>query len=163
MINFFNEYYKINKNIYFLILTNNIEIIQKKILNYKKNINSQKFIFINLDREQMPKYLSITNIFLSFIMNTYARKAMSPTKISECLALGIPVIINKNIGDTEEIISYCNAGLIFDINEKKYSKKIINEIPNLIKLDEKNISNKSKKLLDIKIAKIKYNKIYESF
>ena len=35
---------------------------------------------------------------------------MSPTKISECLALGIPVIINKNIGDTEEIISYCNAG-----------------------------------------------------
>ncbi len=96
-------------------------------------------------------------------LNTYARKAMSPTKISECLALGIPVIINKNIGDTEEIISYCNAGLTFDINEKNYSKKIIDEIPNLIRLDEKNISNKSKKLLDINIAKIKYNKIYESF
>ena len=55
---------------------------------------------MNLDREQMPKYLSVTNIFLSFIMNI-CRKAMSPTKISECLALGIPVIINKNIGDTE--------------------------------------------------------------
>ena len=163
MITFFNEYYKINKNIYFLIITNNIEIIQKKILDYNKKINSQKFIFINLDREQMPKYLSVTNIFLSFIMNTYARKAMSPTKISECLALGIPIIINKNIGDTEEIISYCNAGLAFDINEKNYSKKIINEIPNLIQLDEKNISYKSKKILDIKIAKIKYNKIYESF
>ena len=104
MITFFNEYYKINQNIYFLIITNNIEIIQKKIFDSNKKINSQKFIFMNLDREQMPKYLSVTNIFLSFIMNTYARKAMSPTKISECLALGIPIIINKNIGDTEEII-----------------------------------------------------------
>ena len=71
MITFFNEYYEINKNIYFLIITNNIEIIQKNLSSKKNKLS--KFIFMNLDREQMPKYLSVTNIS-SFIMNTYARK-----------------------------------------------------------------------------------------
>ncbi len=162
MINFFIEYEKINKNSFFLIITNNLDIAEKYLLNLNKINEIDKIITINLDRDNIPPYLSITNIFLSFIKNSYARLAMSPTKLSECLSLGIPVVINKGIGDTEKILKVCNSGYVFDISKKNYVKKIINEIPNIMNLDENNIKSKSKELLDIKVAKIRYSMLYDS-
>lgn len=161
MLDLFFEYQKKNKDSYFLIITNNLNIIKTKIDKIQNNLITEKIIFLNLDRENIPIYLSVTNIFLSFIKNSYARIAMSPTKISECLSLGIPVIINNKIGDTEEIINICKSGFVFDINDKQYSKKILNEIPNIINLDEKFINTKSNELLDINIAKIRYNTLYD--
>ena len=162
MINFFIEYAKINKNSYFLIITNNVDIAEKYLSNLNKISEIEKIIIINLDRNSIPQYLSITNIFLSFIKNSYARLAMSPTKISECLSLGIPVIINRGIGDTEDILKVCDSGYVFDISKSNYIKKIIDEIPKLISLDENNIKSKSEELLDIKVAKIRYSMLYDT-
>lgn len=45
---------------------------------------------------------------------TFVRWAASQTKLAECLASGLPVIINKSIWDTEEVIQRNKVGVVLD-------------------------------------------------
>ena len=75
---------------------------------------------------------------------------------------GLPVVISKGIGDTEEIIKKYNIGVILD--DDNYSKAV-DEIIDL--LDDKNIHTRcieaAKKEFDIFTSFKDYNKIMESF
>ena len=96
-----------------------------------------------------------------FINNTYARQASSPTKLAESLALGIPVISNKNIGDIDSIIQKLNAGIAIDCKNKSEINNCIKNISRIIQLGGNDLRERSRKFFGLEFAKKQYLNIYK--
>ncbi len=92
------------------------------------NIPSEKLIFIHGQRKEIPSLLSLSSYSIYFITPSYSKISSSPTKQAEIMAMGIPSVTNKGIGDTEEIIRNAKAGFITEDFSEKSFQKIIEQI-----------------------------------
>lgn len=142
----------INKipNAKFLFISNDNGLeLHKYITQF--NIPKKNVIIVSANREEVPEYLSILNLSVFFIKPSFSKIASSPTKFGELLAMGIPVITNKGIGDLDEQVETNNLGaLVKDFNKEEFDKIIQNieqikriESQNLIKFAELNYSLKN--------------------
>jgi glycosyltransferase involved in cell wall biosynthesis len=52
---------------------------------------------------EMPAYLSAGDLAISFIKSCFSKTGSSPTKVAEYLACGLPVVLNGDIGDQQEL------------------------------------------------------------
>jgi glycosyltransferase involved in cell wall biosynthesis len=68
----------------------------------------------SVSRAEMPLYISISDFSLFFIKPFFSKIASSPTKLGEIMAMGVPVICNIGIGDTDMIVRASNSGLLVD-------------------------------------------------
>ena len=161
MVNFFKTLNENDERFIFIFITNDPKQALMKLKKFKNN-NFVKFILIkNVERKKVPIYLSLSDIMIFFINNTYARQASSPTKLGESLALGIPVISNKNVGDIDSIIKRLNAGISLDCKNKLEINNCIKNISKIIQLGGNDLRERSRKFLGLEIAKKKYTQIYE--
>ena len=87
----------------FLFISNNgkDEVI-KEFLN--NDLNEKDLVFKTLIRSDVPKYLEMADLSLVFIRPSDSKIGCSPTKLAELLAMGIPVLANKGVGDLNEIL-----------------------------------------------------------
>lgn len=112
MLDFLNIIMKNFPNVYFLALTREKELLAKILSAH--NIAEDKALVESVDYSLVSHYLSLGRVGLAFYRPGYSRIGCCPTKVGEYLACGLPVIINKGVGDTEEIIKNENAGIIID-------------------------------------------------
>lgn len=71
----------------------------------------------------LPEYLAAADIGLSLLKTTYSKLAMSPTKIPEYLAAGLPVICSRGIGDVDALVETENVGALLDgLNATAYAE-----------------------------------------
>jgi glycosyltransferase involved in cell wall biosynthesis len=129
MMQFFYEQYKINTQSVFLILTpDSKETIYKYA--QQQGVPLQNIRVYYAQRQEVPKLLSITRYALFFIKPLFSKKASSPTKLAELMAMGIPVVTNAGIGDVDKIINETQAGILineFSTSEYQRAIKLINE------------------------------------
>jgi len=105
------------------ILANKIEElgfeVKLKIASGKSSVFLKYSKFYNIKNIEI-KYLSQNNVkaFVSdcdfgycLIKNSPSKEVCFPVKFSEYISAGIPVLINKNIGDLEEIVTNYNLGV----------------------------------------------------
>lgn len=93
----------------------------------KKGIPKAEVIVKSVAHSSIPLYLSVFDFSIFFIRPTFSKKASSPTKQGELMALDIPIICNAGVGDTDAIIKKYNAGkIITALNEENYSKTSLN-------------------------------------
>ena len=59
------------------------------------------FIVRSAAREEVPAYISISDLSVCFIKPSFSKKGSSATKMAEVLAMGIPVVTNAGWGDVE--------------------------------------------------------------
>lgn len=107
-------------NIKLLIVTRDTEQLNKVVSNYSV---SQRSVIISMSSnyDQMPGILSHANAAIFFIKPAFSKKASSPTKMSECWAMDLPIITNTNIGDNDHYINSFNGGvLINDFTTENY-------------------------------------------
>ena len=71
--------------------------------------------------EQMPRYWSLADAAVSFIRPTYSKSASSPTKIGEALASGVPVIVNRGVGDLDALVERYRCGVLAEMTEAGYA------------------------------------------
>lgn len=161
MLSFFKKINEKIPNSFFVIVSQDINSVLK-ILDTKYKKLSKNIIIKNVNHSDVPNYLSISNFSLAFIKETYARCAMSPTKLAESLAMGVPVIYNDNIGDVTNIVKELNAGIILDYRNNSEIENFIKNYKKINYLYGEKLVNKSKKLFDISIANKKYLKIYKN-
>jgi glycosyltransferase involved in cell wall biosynthesis len=62
-----------------------------------------------VDPRHMPRMLSGVDAAISFARPWFSKIASSPVKVAEYLAVGVPVIMNRGIGDGDEIIDGTRA------------------------------------------------------
>ena len=149
-------------NISFLVITNNPQVIKNELKKSKYSLLKKKLKYFFLERESLPKYLSIADMGLSFIQPGYSRIAQSPTRIAEFLSMGIPIVCNKKIGDINEIVSLLKVGMMIDLDSKKNNLKILDFIKNLEIFSKEDIRAKSKKIYSLDNANKKYKELYDS-
>ena len=83
------------------------------------------YIVIGVKPDEVGQYLSRTKFGIMFIKPVECKIGSSPTKFAESLASGIPVIINKGIGDTEDIIRDRKIGVLVEgLDVSAYKKAV---------------------------------------
>jgi len=112
--------------------------------------------------EAVPDHLARSSVGIVF---KYPNQRLSsfPVKIGEYLASGIPVIINKGMGDVEDFVLDNRVGVIIDGFDEDGFKKGVAAIVSLVK--ERDIKEKclsAAKKLSAEIGAQKYIKIYEA-
>lgn len=91
----------------------------------KQGIDTTKIIVASCLHNEMPLHISIFDSSVFFIRPSYSKKASSPTKQGEIMAMGIPVICNQGIGDTDLIVNkYYAGGVISSFTNYEYKLAI---------------------------------------
>lgn len=76
---------------------------------------------VHAERDQVPYWLGAADAGGCFIMPSYSSKGVSPTKLAEYLACGIPVIANHSVGDVESIVRSLDAGhILMDFGKEQF-------------------------------------------
>ena len=125
-----------------------------------KQINSKNIIIRSAIRKEVPLYISISSASIYFIKPSYSKKASSPTKTAEILALGVPIITNSGIGDSSDILQNAEAGfLISEFNDENYNE-IINQFSLLLSFDKQKMIELSEKHFSLEKGVAVYRSIY---
>ena len=118
-------------------------------------------ICVNAQRREVPTYLSLSAISIYFIKPLYSKKASSPTKTAEILAIGIPIITNAGIGDSDDILTKNNSGvLINSFNEKEYLHAA-KQIPLLLQTEKKHLRQTAENYFSLAHGVEMYKQIYD--
>lgn len=149
----------IGENFFLLILSPDNEIWQNELL--KAGFNRSNFHIGFVSQEQVPAYLSASDIALSLHKPTPSKMAISPIKNAEYWSNGLPIIMPQGIGDDSEITSENpKLGLVIE-NFSNLDPENIDSILPLTKEDRLNNDRvrfaKTERSFDI--VKDCYNKI----
>ncbi len=124
-----------------------------------KGIDSGSIIVEPASRQQVPGLIALSNWSIFFIKNAYSKKASSPTKQGEIMAMGIPIVCN-DIGDTGRIIRESGAGFVIPGFTMYAYREISKRINQLSDLDKNKIRNSAFDYFDLEKGIITYKEVY---
>ncbi len=164
MLNEMLDFFKIIKTNYsdakFLFVSNGEEATILSSVK-QKGISITDIKIVNAKRKDVPKFIKASNISLSFIKPAYSKKSSSPTKLGELLAMGIPVICNRKIGDVDDIIVNTKGGLLInDFSNESYLTALEHLPKYFSTYSPSEIRELSKRYYDLNDGIEKYKKIY---
>ena len=75
--------------------------------------------------DHVPKHIAMFDVGLFFILPVFSKSASSPVKQGEMLAMGLPVLCKRGVGDTDRVIEEIDEALLIDeFNENGYKKAL---------------------------------------
>jgi glycosyltransferase involved in cell wall biosynthesis len=101
---------------------------------FKRRVE-QYIIIRSAARENVPALLSLSNLSLFFIRPTYSKLASSPTKQAEIMAMGVPLVCNAGVGDTDTLVNKYEVGYVLKELTTQNYLSTVNEI-NLSQFDK---------------------------
>ena len=161
MLDFF-KVFKANKpNSKFLFITpDKPEHILKAVTD--KGLAPNDFPILKGEREFIPTLLSLCTASIFFIKPAYSKKASSPTKQGELMSMGIPVICNANVGDTDYVVNTYHSGVVVDDFSEAAYLKVVKGFDQLLQLDKQTIEAGAEDFYSLKKGVELYNEVYES-
>lgn len=81
----------------------------------KHNIESKYILLKFVPHKEVPDDLNIADFALTPVKPVYTKKFCSPIKNGEYWAMGLPVIITKDISDDSDIIQQNKTGVVIEI------------------------------------------------
>lgn len=125
MAQFFAIAHRQNANTFSLILTQSPRDTMSNCL-HAVGVADKDFLIRKVSPAEVPRYLKVADLSLSFVKPGYSKLACSPTKIAEALASGLPIISNSGIGDLDAIIDGDSVGAIVrEFNDAAYLEALI--------------------------------------
>lgn len=163
MLEFFEVLLEKKPDSYFLILTGDSpSIVDEALSESGGRIPKERIIIRKAKRGEVPAYSLIGNVSLFFIKPLFSKKASSPTKMGELMALGIPLIVNSDIGDVEEILSDGGNGHIVRAFNRAEYEKAVARIDELQKLPPGNNIQCARKYYSLEKGISKYQAVYHT-
>lgn len=80
----------------------------------RHGIKADRLIVRAANRMQVPQLAAAADYGLFFIKPVFSKKASSPTKMGEFLALELPIVTNGDVGDVVRIVEETGAGVVVD-------------------------------------------------
>ena len=128
----------------------------------KQNIPKESIDVRFAERQELPSILSTFDIGIFFIKPSFSKQASSPVKQGELMSMGIPVITNSGVGDTDEIINKYKSGiLIKSFTEEEYSRAA-NSISDMLEWNKATIREGALEYFSLNRGVEEYAKIYEN-
>lgn len=156
-IEYVSEFYTQSRVLALTPDTGVFNALAKKYLDKSLHAN---IVVMHADREKVAEYLPVMNILLSFVKEGYARSSMSPTKLAEALACGVPFISSPGVGDVEDILRKVDGGYIIDPDDDSALAWFCQNIPEIIKLGGSHLRLKAEPILGLGLARQKYRQVY---
>ncbi|MBO9681968.1 MAG: hypothetical protein J7502_04765, partial [Flavisolibacter sp.] len=114
--------------------------------------------------DKMPHYLSAGDFGFTPVKPVPSKRYCSPIKDGEYWAMGLPVVITKNISDDSAIIEQNNIGAVLNELTKEGYWKAVKKIDELLQSDREKLRGKIRSIAvtyrGFDIAKREYSKIY---
>jgi len=125
----------------------------------------RKQIIIDVAKpKKVVDFLNLANAGTFFIKPCFSKISSCPTKFGEYLSCGLPVIINKGIGDTEGIVRDNRVGVVVEEFSIEGYKKAIDEMKELLKEGEglrKRCRVTAERYFSLKEGADRYEVVYE--
>lgn len=84
----------------------------------KLHLSRNSIQIVSARHSEVPTYISLFDCSIFFIRPTFSKMASSPTKQGELMAMGIPLICNAGVGDTDMIVRKYKSGMVLtDLSE----------------------------------------------
>lgn len=146
------------KNPIFILLTKDpAEEIYAKASHLQ--INRENILVLSVKHSEIPLYLSLFDCSVFYIRASFSKKASSPTKQGELMAMGIPLICNDGVGDSAAIIEKYRAGqLMASKNEREVSLVPLD----LTNFDKESTRNGARNYFDLATGVERYWEIYQN-
>lgn len=125
MLDYFKCLRQSNTNAVFLFVSGEKpEFIKAEAV--KKGIDPNSIFVSTTLHSGVPLHISIFDTAIFFIRPSYSKKAASPVKQGEIMAMGIPLICNAGVGDTDSIVKKYKAGTVIEeLNDETYRANFI--------------------------------------
>jgi len=114
-----------------------------------------------VDPAEIPQYLDVSHVGLSFVKATYATQSRSPTKIPEYLAAGLPIIANSGVGDVDELIREDGVGVLIDRFDRDAYLEAIKQIVSLGDITDKGRESAKRRFDLATVGGVRYRRLYE--
>lgn len=111
MLRFFSELKKKESKAIFLFVTKTPKDFIINHLN-ELGIKTEYVRITSTDYSKMPSYIHLMHASIFFVSAGFSGKAVSPTKQSEVLSMGKPIIANAGLGDTNILLKENNLGVL---------------------------------------------------
>jgi glycosyltransferase involved in cell wall biosynthesis len=128
----------------------------------KFDVPHEQIIATESTRAQLPNYMSLMQSSIFFIKPAFSKQASSPTKMGELLAMGIPVLANKGVGDTAEFIQINNCGLVIEGFSIEELNSAVEKILIIETLDASQIRASAIKGFSLNNGVNQYDKVYNA-
>lgn len=150
---------RIPNSIFLFISNEQPAIIENAVLKNGADIN--RFRMTSQPSSMVPQFLTVSDWGLFFILPVFSKKASSPTKLAEFLAMGIPVITNTGVGDVDELVNENKAGIIVDGFIEESFNLAIQKIIAFERSEKAFYRAISEKYFDVEKGTEKYSEVYK--
>lgn len=160
MIDFFKELLRVRSNAVFLFITKeSSHQIEEGF--QKKNVPLSSLRIQSGKRHEMPQYIALFDWSIFFIKPLFSKQASSPTKQGEIMSMGVPIICNSNIGDTDQIVKKYNSGVVIE-NFTNQSYQIAIREMGMLQFDPVQLSDGASDYFGLHKGIKSYEHIYQS-
>jgi glycosyltransferase involved in cell wall biosynthesis len=111
-------------------------------------------------REDVPHWLGAADTGIMFVRPVWSKRAASPTKLGEMLAVGLPVIANGGVGDVADVLERSSAGVAVTRFDPAAYADAIGRIERLGRSAEE-IRGQGKLWFDLSVGIRLYDQIYD--
>lgn len=80
--------------------------------------------------DHVPKHIAIFDVGLFFILPAFSKAASSPVKQGEMLSMGLPVVCNAGVGDTDRVIEEIDRSLLVDGFDSRAYENVLHVLQN---------------------------------
>lgn len=117
---------------------------------------SQDRVFVrSARRDEIPAYLSAADRALCLVRPVPSKVASSPTKVSEALACGLPILCFRGVGDIDAIARDTRPGLVTLLDP---ARPVWNNLPGIP--DRRTPREVAERLFDLQKAVARYDSLY---
>lgn len=161
MLDLFKVLLTRHSNIKFLFITaDEPEMVYSRAR--QKGIDESRIKVVASPYDRVATYLSLSKLSVFFIKPAYSKKASSPTKQGELMAMGIPMICNRGIGDVDSILDDTGAGYSIDSFTEAEYEKVSDHLQQILDTDKEKIKAGAYKYYSLIEGVKKYRSVYEA-
>lgn len=129
-----------------------------KTMASSQGIDPDALRVVSVLHDRVPEMIALMDASVFFIRPTFSKKASSPTKQGEIMAMGIPLICNSNVGDTDEIVARFHSGIVVnDFSDEAYTEAF----SNLKGFDPESIAAGAKTYFSLEEGVRRYSTVYQ--
>ncbi len=159
---FFKYLLEIKENSVFYIINKGEHAEIKEMLN-NHSLSEDSYIIESKTHSNVPLAMQRMDAGIFFLESYYSKVASAPTKLGEFLAMGLPCVTNKNIGDVDLILEGTPGGLVLNNFD---TKTLEDSVKKLIELTEnEHIADSCRKIaktyFSLKEGATIYSKFYK--
>ena len=115
--------------------------------------------FRSARREDVARWIGAADLGIMFVRPVWSKKAASPTKLGEMMAVGLPVIANSGVGDVAEIVRHSGGGVVIDRFDADTYRAAIGQA-NSLQLNAEGIRAQARRWFDLETGITLYDRIY---